>query len=90
MELSQEYGEKFLHPSERSSAVVELVEMGNKSLPILEDILSGVAKNKLGIEYRKLGSYSFRFEEICDVAPKRKKPPRYAQYAFDSIRSKSA
>jgi len=33
----------------------ELEELGEGALPLLEDIFSGIAKNKFGVEYRSLG-----------------------------------
>ncbi len=47
--------ERFLQPSERAAATIELVTQGAAALPILQSLLSGEATNSWGVPYRKLG-----------------------------------
>ncbi len=53
--ISERIFESFLQPGERASATHQLADLGIDSIPILESLFSGEAKNRWGVSYIKLG-----------------------------------
>jgi len=47
--------ERFLHPATMIEAEIQLIKGGADSLPALESLLKGEAKNRFGIPYMQLG-----------------------------------
>ena len=88
LSMAAHFSERFNSQRERSLATHDLAAMGPAAIPVLEAILSGAAKNPLGVAYRDLGqplmlsfvtirllgSAARGLEQILDTQP----PPSWA------------